>query len=128
MADADVATTSDNKNIDLPKALIRRMVKAKLSELSGDPSKEFNVNKDALLALAESAKVFVSFIASTANDICKESKRQTMSAEDVFKALDEMDFGDMVAPLRQELAGKPLSRACSLIQFQAMRVRSSSSH
>lgn len=105
MAEAEAPSTSESKQIDLPKALVRRMVKAKLSELSGDPSKEFNVNKDALLALAESAKVFVSFIASTANDICKESKRQTMSADDVFKALDEMDFGEMVQPLRQELAG-----------------------
>lgn len=41
-----------------------------------------------------------------ANDICKESKRQTISAEDVFKALEEIEFPEFVASLRTSLEGK----------------------
>lgn len=40
-----------------------------------------------------------------ANDICKESKRQTISAEDVFKALEEIEFPEFVASLRTSLEG-----------------------
>lgn len=40
-----------------------------------------------------------------ANDICKESKRQTINAEDVFKALEEMEFPEFVGPLKASLEG-----------------------
>ena len=40
-----------------------------------------------------------------ANDICKEAKRQTISAEDVFKALEEIEFPEFVASLRTSLEG-----------------------
>lgn len=42
----------------------------------------------------------------SANDICKESNRQTLSAEDVFKALDDIEFSEFVAPLRASLQGQ----------------------
>lgn len=40
-----------------------------------------------------------------ANDICKESNRQIINAEDVFKALEEIDFAEFVQPLRASLEG-----------------------
>lgn len=60
---------------ELPRALIRRIVKSKLALLAGDDAKEFSVNKDALTALAECTKVFISCLASTSNDICQEKRR-----------------------------------------------------
>lgn len=102
--------------VELPKALVKRLIKNKLSELSGDPHKEYQVNKDALLAFSESAKVFISFIASTANDICKEKHRHTLNAEDVFQALEEMEFADMVAPLRALLKGMAMLQVQILLQ------------
>lgn len=41
----------------------------------------------------------------SANDICKESKRQTINAEDVFKALEEIEFPEFVEPLKASLEG-----------------------
>jgi hypothetical protein len=38
--------------------------------------------------------------------MCKESKRQTISADDVLKALDEMEFSEFVEPLRTSLQGQ----------------------
>ena len=38
--------------------------------------------------------------------MCKESKRQTINADDVLKALDEMEFSEFVEPLRTSLQGQ----------------------
>ncbi|TYJ33190.1 hypothetical protein E1A91_A05G086000v1 [Gossypium mustelinum] len=65
---------------------------------------DFNVHKDAHLGFTESARIFIHYLSATANDICKESKRQTMNAEDVFKALEEIEFSEFVKPLRASLA------------------------
>jgi hypothetical protein len=37
--------------------------------------------------------------------MCKESKRQTINADDVLKALDEMEFAEFVEPLGTSLRG-----------------------
>lgn len=42
----------------------------------------------------------------SANDICKESNRQTINAEDVFKALEDIEFSEFVGPLRASLEGE----------------------
>ncbi|XP_027346846.1 DNA polymerase epsilon subunit 3 [Abrus precatorius] len=86
---------------ELPRAVVRRVVKEKLSRCSDDG--EISVNKDALLAFSESARIFVHYLSATANDICKESKRQIINAEDVFKALEETEFPEFVRPLKASL-------------------------
>jgi histone H3/H4 len=94
--------------IGLPTTVIKRIVKAKLAEqFSGDDGKpkDVNLSKEALLAFGESAKVFINYLTAMANDICHEGKRQTISAEDVFKALGEMEFEELVAPLKEALQG-----------------------
>lgn len=42
----------------------------------------------------------------SANDICKESKRQTINAEDVFKALEEIEFPELIEPVKASLEGQ----------------------
>ncbi|KAJ3707614.1 hypothetical protein LUZ61_011319 [Rhynchospora tenuis] len=86
---------------ELPRAIVRRLVKEKLSELAGE--EDVNVNKDALLSFGESARIFIHYLSATANDICKESKRQTINAEDVLKALEEIEFNEFIEPLRSAL-------------------------
>lgn len=80
---------------DLPKSMVRRLVKDKLGEIS--------VLREALDAFSESSRIFIHYLSAAANDICKESNRQTLSAEDVFKALDDIEFSEFVAPLRASL-------------------------
>ncbi|BBN04956.1 DNA polymerase epsilon subunit 3 [Marchantia polymorpha subsp. ruderalis] len=94
---------------DLPRANVKRIVKAKLLELAaahyGDEktSRDLPIHKDALLAFSESAKIFIHYLSATANDICRESKRQTINAEDVLRAVEEIEFGEFVEPLRSAL-------------------------
>ncbi|KAL7173957.1 hypothetical protein ACSBR2_033253 [Camellia fascicularis] len=106
MAEKVVAETEE-----LPKAIVRRVVKEKLSQLSNDG--DISVFREALQAFSESARIFIHYLSATANDICKESKRQTINADDVFKALEEIEFPEFVGPLkasveefRQKNAGK----------------------
>ncbi|CAM6031049.1 hypothetical protein CY35_14G107500 [Sphagnum magellanicum] len=95
----------------LPQANVKRVVKEKLAELAhahfDDDRKEKDVlvNKDALLAFSESAKIFIHFLSATANEICRESKRQTINADDVLKAVEELDFPEFCEPLKAALAG-----------------------
>jgi DNA polymerase epsilon subunit 3 len=41
----------------------------------------------------------------SANEICRESKRQTINADDVLKAVEELDFPEFCEPLKATLAG-----------------------
>ncbi|XP_024366136.1 DNA polymerase II subunit B4 [Physcomitrium patens] len=92
---------------DLPQANVKRVVKTKLQELAlghyGE-ERDVSVNKDALLAFSESAKIFIHFLSATANEICRESKRQTVNADDVLKAVEELDFPEFSEPLMRCLA------------------------
>ena len=87
-------------DLHLPAAQIKRAVQSKLPQID---EKSFALAKDSQLAFAEAAKVFISYISATANDICKESKRQTISAEDVIKAVEELEFADIAPQLKDYL-------------------------
>ncbi|XP_066399116.1 DNA polymerase II subunit B4-like [Miscanthus floridulus] len=100
---APAAALTEAEVDELPRAIVRRLVKDKLSHVAGGEGAEVIVNKDAMAAFAESARIFIHYLSATANDMCKESKRQTISADDVLKALDEMEFSEFVEPLRTSL-------------------------
>lgn len=111
---------------DLPKTLIKRIVKRHLSQIDkGDTKRDTQINKDALLAFSEAAKVFINYITATANDVCKESKRQTISVDDIFRALEDTDFVDLIAPLKQSLEGQ-LQTKCIFIDQVLVFVATSS--
>uniref|UniRef100_A0A0A9GDS4 Transcription factor CBF/NF-Y/archaeal histone domain-containing protein n=1 Tax=Arundo donax TaxID=35708 RepID=A0A0A9GDS4_ARUDO len=98
------ATAMTEAEVDeLPKAIVRRLVKDKLAHVAGGEGAEVIVNKDAMAAFAESARIFIHYLSATANDMCKDSKRQTINADDVLKALDEMEFPEFVEPLGTSL-------------------------
>lgn len=53
---------------DLPLANVKRVVKTKLQELAQEQygeERDVAVNKDALLAFSESAKIFIHFLSAT---------------------------------------------------------------
>ncbi|KAG7668960.1 hypothetical protein Ndes2526B_g00676 [Nannochloris sp. 'desiccata'] len=98
---------SEPQDADLPKALLKRLIKAKLQEVDkakgGDGTRDFQVNKDALLAFGEAAKLFIHYLTAAANDNCKDAKRQTISADDIMTALTDLEFGELVEPLKESL-------------------------
>lgn len=50
-------------------------------------------------------QVFISFITATANDVCKEKKRSTINADDVFQALEDVEFADLLPALKKSYEG-----------------------
>lgn len=91
---------SEADQAQLPAALVKRIVKTKLSETDG---KDYQVNKDALLAFNEAGRLFIHYLTATANDICKDGKRQTISADDVLTALADLELPELVEPLKEAL-------------------------
>ncbi|KAK9727010.1 hypothetical protein RND81_05G251800 [Saponaria officinalis] len=87
---------------ELPRTIVRRVVKDKLSEVSGDGG-DVILHKEALIAFSESARIFIHYLSATAHDICSESRRQIINADDVLNALDEIEFSEFVEPLREAL-------------------------
>ena len=78
---APSATTSD----DLPRAHVKRIMKHQLAKFAHVDAKtnapfEPHIAKDALDGVQQACKIFIHYVTSTANDICTESKRSTLSA------------------------------------------------
>ncbi|CAI5986057.1 unnamed protein product [Closterium sp. NIES-64] len=104
---------------ELPRTVVRRIVKAKVQELTqqagglggaagagGEGSgrkKEVQVAKDALIALSESARVFIHYLTATANDVCRSNKRQTVSAADVLASIEDIQFPEFLPALQSTL-------------------------
>uniref|UniRef100_A0A0E0GFN7 Transcription factor CBF/NF-Y/archaeal histone domain-containing protein n=1 Tax=Oryza nivara TaxID=4536 RepID=A0A0E0GFN7_ORYNI len=122
---AAAASMAEAEVEELPKAIVRRLVKEKLAQVAAGGA-EVIVNKDAMSAFAESARIFIHYLSATANDMCKESKRQTINADDVLKALDEMEFPEFVEPLNtslQEFRNKNAARRSETTQKKAEKRR-----
>ena len=82
-------TTSD----DLPRAHVKRIMKHQLAKFAHVDAKtnapfEPHIAKDALDGVQQACKIFIHYVTSTANDICTESKRSTLSA---VRSLDDDD-------------------------------------
>ncbi|KAK0368862.1 DNA polymerase epsilon subunit D [Colletotrichum limetticola] len=84
-------------DLSLPKSIITRLAKGVLP-----PQTQIQAN--AVLAMGKSATVFINYLASHANEITTNAGKKTVSAEDVFKALDDIEFGFLREPLEQEFA------------------------
>lgn len=97
-------TSSSNQQVNTgvinefepPLACIRRILKNSLP-------KSTNVGKDASLAFSRACGIFCIYLATCANDFARESKRQTITANDIFAAMKELDFEEFVPQLEQFL-------------------------
>ncbi|RYR70561.1 hypothetical protein Ahy_A03g017036 isoform B [Arachis hypogaea] len=56
---------------ELPRTIVRRIVKDKISRCSEDG--DISVNKDALLAFSESARIFIHYISATKKNAGKKA-------------------------------------------------------
>ncbi len=62
--------------------------------------------QDALLAMSESAKAFILYLTATAVTHQASARRQTLLEADVYAALRDIEFGELVQPLKNEVAGE----------------------
>ncbi|KAL5480536.1 hypothetical protein ACEPAI_1806 [Sanghuangporus weigelae] len=86
---------------ELPKTLVQRIAKSSIPESS-------KLQKETVTALQKGSTVFINYLAEltsphSAHDIATSRQHKTVSASDVLKALEVIQFGDMVEPLQHEL-------------------------
>ncbi|KAL6834681.1 histone-fold-containing protein [Trichoderma camerunense] len=85
------------EDLNLPKSIITRLAKGILP-----PNTQIQGN--AILALSKSATVFISYLASHANENTVAAGKKTILPADVFKALDDTEFSFLKEPLEAEFA------------------------
>eukprot|EP01035_Chromulina_nebulosa_P017216 gene17216-22738_t len=77
-------------------ACISRIIKSAIPD-------NIQVTKDARLAFARAAGIFIFYLTHCSNDFSKENKRQTIYAIDVINALKELEFDELVGPVEEFL-------------------------
>lgn len=96
-------------DVELPKSLIKRIVKAKLAEQAelgdDDRKRDVQTSRDATVALSHATKVFITYVSSAAHDICREHNRTTVAPQDINAALVELGFSSFLPDLQELLSG-----------------------
>ncbi|KAK3336010.1 histone-fold-containing protein [Cercophora scortea] len=90
------------EDLTLPKSIITRLAKGVLP-----PNTQIQAN--AILAMSKSAVVFISHLANASNELTLNSNKKTIMPADVFKALDDIEYGFMRERLEAEFAKLQLS-------------------
>ncbi|KAI7901943.1 histone-fold-containing protein [Cokeromyces recurvatus] len=88
--------SSSIEDNELPKANVARVLKAALPPGTA-------LQKDAKLAVSKAATVFINYISSVANDVAKGANHKTISAPDVFKALEIVELDHLAPELKESL-------------------------
>lgn len=83
-------------DLNLPMSVVTRITKEALPD-------GCMISKEARLALSKAASVFVLYATSCANTVAQKSKRKTLTAPDVFTAMEEMEFETFLEPLKDSL-------------------------
>ncbi|KAF8212498.1 histone-fold-containing protein [Mycena galopus ATCC 62051] len=84
------------ENFELPKSLVTRIARSALPE-------NVKMQKETVLSLIKGSTVFINYLAATAHDVALSKQHKSISASDVLKALEMIEFGDLVDKLQAEL-------------------------
>lgn len=90
------AVSEGIENFELPRALVTRIAKSAVPE-------NVKLQKDTVLSLVKGATVFINYLAATAHEVSTSKQHKSISASDVFKALELIEFADLIPPLQAEL-------------------------
>ncbi|EIW74275.1 histone-fold-containing protein [Coniophora puteana RWD-64-598 SS2] len=84
------------QNYELPKSLVTKIAKSAIPDTA-------KLQKETVLSLVKGSTVFINYLAATAHDVAHSKQHKSISASDVLKALELIEFGDLVEPLQAEL-------------------------
>ncbi|KAF8063277.1 histone-fold-containing protein [Lyophyllum atratum] len=83
------------ENFELPKSLVTRIAKSAIPENA-------KLQKETVLSLVKGSTVFINYLGA-AHDVAVSKQHKSISASDVLKALELIEFGDLVDKLQGEL-------------------------
>jgi len=55
--------------------------------------------------MTKSATIFINYLTATANDVTKSTNKKILSANDIFSALETLEFDEFSDKLREALEG-----------------------
>jgi len=84
------------ENYELPKSIVMRIAKSSIPD-------NVKLQKETVLSLVKGSTVFINYLAATAHDVALSKQHKSISASDVLKALEMLEFSDMVEQLQGEL-------------------------
>ncbi|TPX36346.1 hypothetical protein SmJEL517_g01571 [Synchytrium microbalum] len=87
------------EDLEMPRTVISRTMKSAFPDGT-------SVDRASSSAVRRACTVFVSYLAATANDMTKNANKKTMTASEVFKALDLLEFKGFVGKVEEAFVEK----------------------
>lgn len=84
------------EDLNLPNAVVTRIIKEALPD-------GVTVGKEARVAVAKAASIFILYLTTAANTIAKKGNRKTISGPDVLQAMEDIEFDRFIDPLKDAL-------------------------
>ncbi|PIL34569.1 transcription factor [Ganoderma sinense ZZ0214-1] len=84
-------------NFELPRSLIMKLARA------SQVPENTKFSKDVILAILKASTVFVNYLAATAHEVASSKQHKSISATDVLKALELVEFNDIAKSIQGEL-------------------------
>lgn len=84
------------QDLNLPITVVTRLIKDALPD-------GINIAKEARISISKAASVFIIYLSSAAINEAKKLKHKTMTAQNIFDALEEIEFESFVEPLKESL-------------------------
>uniref|UniRef100_A0A6V7I8D9 DNA polymerase epsilon subunit 3 n=1 Tax=Bracon brevicornis TaxID=1563983 RepID=A0A6V7I8D9_9HYME len=84
------------EDLNLPNAVVTRIIKEALPD-------GVTVGKEARVAVAKAASIFILYLTTAANTIAKKNNRKTISGPDVIQAMEDIEFDRFIEPLNEAL-------------------------
>ncbi|KAF8879600.1 histone-fold-containing protein [Infundibulicybe gibba] len=83
------------ENFELPKSIVTKIAKSAIPDNA-------KLQKETVLSLVKGSTVFINYL-GVAHDVALSKQHKSISASDVLKALEMIEFGDLVDKLQDEL-------------------------
>ncbi|KAM5545806.1 hypothetical protein V8D89_000844 [Ganoderma adspersum] len=84
-------------NFELPRSLIMKLARA------SQVPENTKFSKDVILSILKASTVFVNYLAATAHEVASSKQHKSISATDVLKALELVEFNDIAKSIQGEL-------------------------
>ncbi|KAI0370770.1 histone-fold-containing protein [Pilatotrama ljubarskyi] len=98
MAQAQQDAVADGiENFELPRSVVMKLARA------SQVPENTKFSKEVILGIVKASTVFINYLAATAHEVASSKQHKSISATDVLKALELVEFGDIAKNIQGEL-------------------------
>ncbi|KAH9851000.1 histone-fold-containing protein [Lenzites betulinus] len=84
-------------DFELPRSVVMKLARA------SQVPENTKFSKDVILAMVKASTVFINYLAATAHEVASSKQHKSISATDVLKALELVEFADIAKNIQGEL-------------------------